>query len=116
MKRELVHLGEAMARWEDEQSLSTLFAAIPLAIAVNIRQGHVEHPDGFSGMRHDADSESAYFVQAGSTFIRVWTFTQISFPQAAELWMVLDEDLPYSKLKTKAAFERVVGVQLEWLQ
>lgn len=105
----------AMARWDDEAALRTLFSAVSEPIVTNIQKGRAKHPDGFSGMRHDAGTDRAFYVIADADHVQVWTLVPCSFEEAAEIWSLLDKR-PVTTALMMRAYKEATGHQTEYVQ
>lgn len=104
----------AAARWNDNTAVATLLAPLPAGIATEIGESHRTHPNGFRGVRHHGNR--GYVIVADAAMVVVKTLVNVTFLQAAEVWVRLDMRGSYSRTAVKDVYAEVTGRSLQWVQ
>jgi len=105
----------ASARLGNPDDVETLLRPLPADLAAEVRSTllGLETPKGARvGMRYDAPSSRAYFLQKHPGHLDCITFDRIKdLEQAAEIWAEIDDGVDY-----REAYSKVTGFNLSYVQ
>ena len=105
----------AHARVTDMNAMQELLAPLPPSIAVDVRKLATKCRRGRAGMRYDAASQKAFWMQhAPDGVVTVVTFLHIATVEvAAELWGAMMRAAPICAERLSAIYAEVTGHTVE---